>query len=113
MMMGSCSQGSRRRTSRKRSTRRSDNGQRTTDQVRRFRRSTHESPPPHPNPLSRRTGGEGIDMRILVVEDYELLRDSLTQGLREAGFTVDAAGDGETGLWQAKSADYDVIVLDL
>src|SRR6266487_4440801 len=52
-------------------------------------------------------------MGVLVVEDYEVLRESLVQGLREAGFTVDAAGDGETGLWQAKSADYDVIVLDL
>jgi DNA-binding response OmpR family regulator len=52
-------------------------------------------------------------MRVLVIEDYEPLRDSLTQGLREAGFTVDAAGDGETGLWHAKSAEYDVIILDL
>jgi DNA-binding response OmpR family regulator len=52
-------------------------------------------------------------MRVLVIEDYEPLRDSLAQGLLEAGFTVETAGDGETGLWHAKSADYDVIVLDL
>jgi DNA-binding response OmpR family regulator len=52
-------------------------------------------------------------MRILIIEDFAVLRDSLAQGLREAGFTVDAAADGETGLWHAKSSDYDVIVLDL
>jgi DNA-binding response OmpR family regulator len=52
-------------------------------------------------------------MRVLVVEDFGLLRDSLTQGLREAGFAVDAAADGEDGLWHARSNDYDVIVLDL
>jgi DNA-binding response OmpR family regulator len=52
-------------------------------------------------------------MRVLVIEDYELLRDSVSQGLREAGFAVDAAADGELGLWYARSAQYDVIVLDL
>ena len=52
-------------------------------------------------------------MRILVVEDFDLLRDSLVKGLSEAGFAVDAAGDGEEGLWMAQSNDYDVIVLDL
>src|ERR1043166_6398258 len=52
-------------------------------------------------------------MRVLLVEDYEMLRDSLSQGLREVGFAVDSAGDGEEGLWYATSNSYDVIVLDL
>jgi DNA-binding response OmpR family regulator len=52
-------------------------------------------------------------MRVLVVEDFEVLRDSISQGLREAGFAVDEAADGETGLWHAESNDYDVIILDL
>ncbi len=52
-------------------------------------------------------------MRVLLVEDYEPLRDSLSQGLKEAGFALDVAGDGEAGLWYANSAEYDVIVLDL
>jgi DNA-binding response OmpR family regulator len=47
------------------------------------------------------------------VEDYELLRESLTQGLREAAFAVDAASDGEEALWYARSNNYDVIILDL
>ena len=52
-------------------------------------------------------------MRLLIVEDYRPLRESLTKGLREAGFAVDATGDGEEGLWYARSNDYDVIILDL
>ena len=52
-------------------------------------------------------------MRILLVEDYEPIRTSVAQGLREAGFAVDATGDGQEGLWYARSGDYDVIVLDL
>jgi len=52
-------------------------------------------------------------MRVLVVEDYAPVRKSVSQGLREAGFAVDATGDGEEGLWYAQSNDYDVIVLDL
>ncbi len=52
-------------------------------------------------------------MRVLVVEDYPVLREALTQGLREAGFAVDATGDGEEGLWYAQGNDYDVIVLDV
>ena len=52
-------------------------------------------------------------MRVLVVEDYPPLRKSLARGLIEAGFAVDATGDGEEGLWYARTGDYDVIVLDL
>lgn len=52
-------------------------------------------------------------MRILVVEDYEPLREALAQGLREAQFAVDIASDGDTGLWYASANDYDVIILDL
>jgi len=52
-------------------------------------------------------------MRVLVVEDYEPLLRSIAQGLREAGFAVDAAADGEEGLWYAQTNDYDAIVLDL
>ncbi len=52
-------------------------------------------------------------MKILLIEDYAILRKSLTQGFREAGFAVTATGDGEEGLWHARAEDYDVIVLDL
>ncbi len=52
-------------------------------------------------------------MRVLVVEDFEILRESIALGLREAGFAVDEAAEGATGLWYAQSNDYDVIILDL
>ncbi len=52
-------------------------------------------------------------MRVVVVEDFEILRESISLGLREAGFAVDEAAEGETGLWYAQSNDYDVVILDL
>jgi two-component system copper resistance phosphate regulon response regulator CusR len=52
-------------------------------------------------------------MRLLVVEDYRPLQQSLVKGLREAGFAVDSTRDGREGLWYAMSNEYDVIVLDL
>jgi DNA-binding response OmpR family regulator len=52
-------------------------------------------------------------MRVLLVEDYEPIREAVAEGLREAGFAVDAAADGETGLWYATTNQYDAIVLDV
>lgn len=52
-------------------------------------------------------------MRVLVVEDFAPLRESVVQGLREAGYAVDEASDGRDGLWHAQSGEHDVIVLDL
>ena len=52
-------------------------------------------------------------MRILLIEDFPLIRKSVATGLREAGFVVDESGDGEEGLWLATSGNYDVIILDL
>ena len=52
-------------------------------------------------------------MRVLLVEDYTPLRESVSQSLEEAGFAVDASADGEEGLWYARSGDYDAIVLDI
>jgi len=52
-------------------------------------------------------------MRLLVVEDYRPLQQSLVKGLREAGFAVDTTRDGKEGLWYATSNEYDVIILDL
>jgi DNA-binding response OmpR family regulator len=52
-------------------------------------------------------------VRLLVVEDYAPLRESLARGLRDCGYAVDATGDGTEGLWFAENHPYDVIVLDL
>ena len=53
------------------------------------------------------------DMRILIVEDEPDLLRSLARALREEGYAVDTAGDGEDGLFKAESADYDAVVLDV
>ena len=52
-------------------------------------------------------------MRTLVIEDDPGLARLLQRGLDEAGFSVDAAADGECGLHLAETEDYDAIVLDL
>src|SRR5947209_19471416 len=52
-------------------------------------------------------------MRILVVEDEPELLRPLGQALREDGYAVDEAADGEEGLYKATSWEYDAIVLDL
>ena len=52
-------------------------------------------------------------MRVLVVEDYVTLRESLARGLRDTDYAVDATGDGSEGLWFAQNHPYDVVVLDL
>ena len=52
-------------------------------------------------------------MRILIVEDYPPLRDSLVRTLKDESYGVDAASDGEEGLWYAEGNDYDAIVLDI
>jgi two-component system OmpR family response regulator len=57
--------------------------------------------------------GGSDDMRILVVEDEPDLLSSLAQALREEGYAVDTAADGEDGLFKAESSDYDALVLDV
>ncbi len=52
-------------------------------------------------------------MRVLLVEDHKPLRRALKQGLEEEGLAVDAAADGEEGDFKARTAEYDVIILDL
>jgi len=52
-------------------------------------------------------------MRILIVEDEADLLASLAKALREEGYAVDTAADGEEGLYKAAGSDYDAIVLDV
>jgi two-component system OmpR family response regulator len=54
-----------------------------------------------------------LAMRILIVEDEPDLLRALAQALREAGYAVDTATDGEDGLFKAESWEYDALVLDV
>lgn len=51
-------------------------------------------------------------MKLLIVEDDPDLRMSLTASLREEGYAVDGAGDGEEGLYLCREYDYDCVILD-
>ena len=52
-------------------------------------------------------------MRILIVEDEPDLLASLAQALREEGYAVDTADNGEDGLFNAEGTNYDAVVLDV
>ena len=51
-------------------------------------------------------------MRILIVEDDEVAAEYVRKGLMEAGHVVDMAHNGDLGLEMARSAEYDVLILD-
>src|SRR5215831_2201797 len=51
--------------------------------------------------------------RILVIEDENKTAAFLSKGLREAGFAVDVALDGESGLKQARSTKFDLLIVDV
>ena len=52
-------------------------------------------------------------MKALVVEDDPTIADFVARGLREAGFAVDVAGDGQRGLALALETRPDVAIVDL
>jgi DNA-binding response OmpR family regulator len=52
-------------------------------------------------------------MRVLIIEDEELLATSLQQGLQRDGYAADVTGDGREGLWMATETAYDAIILDI
>lgn len=52
-------------------------------------------------------------MRILVVEDDQNIADVLRRGLVEQHYSVDVAGDGQTGAELALVNDYDLLILDI
>jgi two-component system OmpR family response regulator len=51
-------------------------------------------------------------MRLLIVEDEPDLLRALARALREDGYAVDTADDGEDGRFKALECDYDAVVLD-
>jgi DNA-binding response OmpR family regulator len=51
--------------------------------------------------------------RILLIDDEPGIRNFVSRGLREEGFTVDLAADGDAGLKAALGPPYDLIILDL
>lgn len=52
-------------------------------------------------------------MRILVIEDEKRIADFVCRGLESAGYAVDPANDGNSGLNLSRDTAYDLIILDL
>jgi two-component system OmpR family response regulator len=52
-------------------------------------------------------------MRAVIIEDDVTIAEFVARGLREAGFAVDLAADGESGLELMTSTPYDVAIVDL
>ncbi|HID31594.1 MAG TPA: response regulator [Desulfobacterales bacterium] len=50
---------------------------------------------------------------VLIIDDAECIRDSCCQVLTKAGYQVETAIDGETGLSRAREVGPDVILVDL
>ena len=54
-----------------------------------------------------------MSARILVVDDEPAIRDAVGYALRSEGFDVTTSEDGDAALEDARSAEYDLVVLDL
>jgi two-component system OmpR family response regulator len=52
-------------------------------------------------------------MRILVVEDDDKIASFITNGLKQNGFSVDCAPDGEVALSLCATVTYDALILDI
>ncbi|HKH21721.1 MAG TPA: response regulator, partial [Gammaproteobacteria bacterium] len=51
-------------------------------------------------------------MRLLIIEDDYQAAVYLAKGLKESGFAVDHAVDGNEGLYMAMSEPYDILIVD-
>ena len=63
--------------------------------------------------LSSSDYAEDRNLRILLVEDEPSGAQMLAKGLREQGYAVDVAADGEDGAYKACVNQYDLIILDV
>ncbi len=68
---------------------------------------------PAPTPPAPVHEGTHPGASVLVVEDEPALAAAVAEGLTDAGFQVDRAGDGEEALARVQDRDYDLIVCDL
>lgn len=54
-----------------------------------------------------------VGVRVLVIDDEELIARSIEQALASEGYVVDVEHRGDTGLWRAKETSYDAIICDV
>lgn len=66
------------------------------------------APTAAPTPEGQTSGGS-----VLVVEDEAALAAAVTDALRDAGYVVDRAGDGEEALAKVSASTFDAVICDL
>ncbi len=54
-----------------------------------------------------------MKLDVLIIDDEELFREDTAEMLRDRGYDVDTAPDGETGLEQVRESEPDIVLLDL
>jgi heavy metal response regulator len=52
-------------------------------------------------------------VRILIIEDENKIASFIKRGLKEEGYSIDIASDGEEGHYKATTQECDLIILDL
>lgn len=73
-----------------------------------------EEAPAAPAPPTATDGAHGgADLRVLVVDDEQVVRDVVTHVLELQGYEVDAAGDAAEALEKLRSGTYDAMLTDL
>ena len=68
--------------------------------------SALDGPTQHPGEVKQQ-------VRILVIEDEKRIGEFVARGLESAGYTVESAEDGASGLERLHATEYDLIILDL
>jgi two-component system copper resistance phosphate regulon response regulator CusR len=63
--------------------------------------------------VQRRSAARESGLRILVIEDDRKIASFLERGLREDGYAVDVAHDGNQGATHAHVHDYDLLIVDI
>jgi len=52
-------------------------------------------------------------MKLLLIEDDRIIADFVIKGLKEAGYAIEHASDGETGLARVISGNFDLAIIDI
>jgi DNA-binding response OmpR family regulator len=63
--------------------------------------------------IMTKPNGSDIAMRVLMVEDDAKTAAFISRGLRQAGYTVDHAADGEAGCHLVLAEPYDIAIIDI
>jgi len=66
-----------------------------------------------PAKIAHQPGMYPTAARLLVVDDEPRIRDFIARALSAAGYAIDFASSGSTGLRKAIAGDYDLVILDL